>query len=479
MIFNLDNRKFSEVNNEPNKLAVSASDGDFSWIELFSLVELQLKKLEHFRKGTPVIVYGHKEINFVSMVVACLILELPYIPVDSSVPKNRLKVLKKILNSNITYICSEDVLKHDKEFGDTLYWNPTDPICYIMFTSGSTGEPKGVKISKSSILNFLKWSQISFSFSSDDVFLNQASFGFDLSVIELYSFLSLGASIVLNEREICEKHDSFIHRIKKYKCNTWISTPSFLSRTLLSKAFSKKELPFLTKFLFCGETLNHNLVGKHIARFPKNQIFNLYGPTEATVAVSKVEITKEIIEQFPNSLPVGDGENASFISIEQPDSNNIGEIKITGKSVGLGFLNSIPPLLSNSEEKELFTGDIGYEKDGFLFFKNRIDFQIKLHGHRINLMEVNNEVEKHPAVNCAYTLPLKRNGLVVKVVSFINIDCGKNLIKLKGEINLFLESNLPSYMVPGDLYLSESKFPLNNNHKIDELKMLEMYKING
>jgi D-alanine--poly(phosphoribitol) ligase subunit 1 len=172
----------------------------------------------------------------------------------------------------------EDKIEVNKDNLNTNY-HLDDPIIYIIFTSGSTGEPKGVQITRDSILDFKEWLESDFRFSNENIFMNQAPFSFDLSVYELVGFLLFGGTIVLNSREVTENHLEYFERLKKYACNTWVSTPSFISRYLLSSEFVSNEIKSLNTFLFCGEVLPAMTVKRIKNNFPDSKVLNTYGPT--------------------------------------------------------------------------------------------------------------------------------------------------------------------------------------------------------
>ncbi|MCG3720424.1 AMP-binding protein, partial [Aliarcobacter butzleri] len=213
------------------KLAVCGSNKDLTWNEFKSEVELFKEKLLKYNlpKGHPVIIYGHKEVEFIVSMVACMSLGYPYIPIDTIYPKERVDKIFGIVKSSIIVDIIENKIDFDEKNLSTTYFFD-DPIIYIIFTSGSTGEPKGVQITQNSILDFQNWLNNDFGLPQNSVFMNQAPFSFDLSVYELVGFLSFGGTIVLNSKDTIENHLEYFERLKKYACNVWVSTPSFISK---------------------------------------------------------------------------------------------------------------------------------------------------------------------------------------------------------------------------------------------------------
>lgn len=476
MRFDLQLLDFVDCDKNSEKLAICASDKDLTWAEFKDEVEkLKIEILKYnLPKGHPVVIYGHKEAKFIITMTACMSLGLPYIPVDTIYPYERLQKIVNILDSAVIINTIDDTIDVNKDNLNTSY-NLADPIIYIIFTSGSTGEPKGVQITQNSILDFNKWLESDFKFSKDSVFMNQAPFSFDLSVYELIGFLSFGGTIILNSREVLENHIEFFARLKKYNCNTWVSTPSFISKYLLSSEFTSSEIKSLQTFLFCGEVLPSMTAKRILNSFPNSKVLNTYGPTEATVATTLVDITSEIIEKYSKSLPVGYVKGNTTINLLDIDSENVGEIEIVGDNVSIGYfkneeLNS-QKFQPKYEKRSFRTGDYGYFEDNMLFFANRKDELIKLHGFRIELGEIDKAFTNNKEVNESITIPLKRGTEVVKLITFIITNTQIEIEELKKQISEIL----PYYMIPSDIVVLD-KFPYNTNHKIDKNQLINMYR---
>ena len=476
MRFDLELLDFVECDKELNKIAVSGSDKDLTWNEFKNEVENFKTKLLEFNlpKGHPVVIYGHKEASFIVSAVACMSLGFPYIPVDTIYPQERLNKIVNVVNSAVVINTIEDKIDFNIEKVSTEYFYE-DPIIYIIFTSGSTGEPKGVQITRDSILDFAQWLEKDFNFSCNNIFMNQAPFSFDLSVYELMGFLLFGGTIVLNSREIIETHLEYIERLKEYSCNTWVSTPSFITRFLLSSEFTTQNLKNLTTFLFCGEVLTSMTAKRILNNFPNSKVLNTYGPTEATVATTIVDITPEIIEKYSKNLPVGFVKENTTINLLNIDSENIGEMEIVGDNVSIGYFKNEElnkqKFESKYEKRSFRTGDFGYFEDGMLFFANRKDELIKLHGFRIELGEIDKEFTSNEAVIESITIPLKRGSEVMKLITFIITKDEIEIDDLKENIS----KTLPYYMIPSDI-IKLDKFPYNNNHKIDKNELINIYK---
>ncbi len=175
-----------------------------------------------------------------------------------------------------------------------------------------------------------------------EVFLNQAPFSFDLSVMDLYLSLATGGTIYsITKAEIAEPKQLFLS-LAGSNISVWVSTPSFAKLCLNEPTFAKDMLPGLRKFLFCGETLPPEVAAALIQRFPAAEVWNTYGPTEATCATTSVHITKSLLSHY-RPLPVGYPKPDSRILVLKADGTpaikeESGEIIIAGPNVSPGYI---------------------------------------------------------------------------------------------------------------------------------------------
>jgi D-alanine--poly(phosphoribitol) ligase subunit 1 len=495
MKFDFKIRAFEDLEAESNKLAVIGENRELTWAEFRSEVlkfsDFLASEMRVEANNAPVMIYGHKNVEMIVAIYACLSLRIPYIPIDELYPAERITRVSQIANSQVLINCtdrfidlegpsqvlvgkSEFTIKASNRESSTHSSESAlhDPLVYIIFTSGSTGEPKGVQISNSAILTFLDWMTNDFGFKSNDVFLNIAVFSFDLSVFELMTFGALGATILLNGRQTLDSSDKFLNRIERYHGSVWVSTPSF--SMLYSRESHTQISENIASFLFCGEVLPHGLAKELKFHYPNARVLNTYGPTEATVATTLIEIDDSILSKY-DVLPVGYPKRDCEIGIE--DS----EIVIYGENVSLGYLNREDlnrGKFGVKENKRYFkTGDLGYMENGLLFCRGRNDDQVKLRGYRIELNEITSKLEMLDFLHMAVTIPLKRNDDVKKIVSMVVLKSEREG-EVKTEIQEFLKRHLPEYMIPSDIKIVDS-FPLNQNGKIDKSLLPELYLSGG
>lgn len=496
MKFCFEQKDFIEQQINPEKLAIIDNKRELSWLKFEEEVNnicLFFKENGWGKIANPIIIYGHKQAEMITVIYALMKMRLVYIPMDIIYPKQRISSIQTIANVDLIINCTDDLLDLEKTTEVQLKssefiikkqniislksnYNIEDPLVYIIFTSGSTGEPKGVQISSKAIQSFTHWMINDFGFSSRDIFINIANFSFDLSVYELMSFGAVGSTLLLNDLETTKDSEVLMNRIEKYKGSIWVSTPSF-ALTYARIGFDIR-LDTLRYFLFCGETLPHTLAFTLHEDFPAAIVYNTYGPTEATVATTLVEITKEILDKY-NPLPVGYPKPDCEIFIEKENKeDNEGEIIIVGEHVSMGYFNNEElnkeKFYIHKGKRAFKTGDLAYYEDNMLFCKGRNDDQIKMHGFRIELNEITNVICKNELVSTAVTVGLKRNNEVKKIVSFV---ISKNIInngKLKEELINYLKISLPYYMIPGDIDIIE-EFPYSTSHKIDRKKLIDDY----
>lgn len=452
---------------------------------------------------TPIVVYGHKSPYMLVCFLACVKSGRAYCPVDISVPKERIKdivdetktpfiIATEALDIDYDNILSindiTSIIESTKQKIDRKYYVEDDDVFYIIFTSGSTGKPKGVQITLGCLNNFLRWSQSLLNKELDGrqlTFINQAPFSFDLSVMDLYTSLYLGGTLWCLEKSVQYKYETLLESLKNSKASVWVSTPSFANMCLASNEFNNDLMPEIKSFLFCGETLPNSTADKLLERFPSAEVINTYGPTESTVAITNINVTHSICKDY-NPLPVGKPKNGTFIFIIDengkvlPDGER-GEILIVGDSVSIGYFNNteITNKVFSTREingvlyRSYRTGDEGYIKDGQLFYCGRIDLQIKLHGYRIEIEDIENNFMKLDLIKNAVVVPIFKDGNVESLTAFVVPNfIVENKLRAQSLIRKKLLEFLPSYMIPKKFIFVDT-IPMTTNGKINRKKLLE------
>jgi D-alanine--poly(phosphoribitol) ligase subunit 1 len=460
---------------QPDRLAFRTTMGQLTYAELIQRSAATAAFIWHRLHGdrSPVVVLGHKEPEMLVAFLGSARAGHPYIPLDSGLPRQRVEQV--LTTSRARLILTPEDIRHAVGLRlppapHEARVQPDDPF-YIMFTSGSTGEPKGVTITLQNLTSFLDWMRAEQRFQPGaEVFLNQAPFSFDLSVMDMYLSLSTGGTLVsVTAREI-ESPRGLYEVLQSAGLTTWVSTPSFARLCAAERRFDSSMLPSLRRFLFCGETLPHELAALLLERFPQAEVWNTYGPTEATVATTSVRVDRALLSRYA-TLPVGLTKPGSRIVLVDAEDER-GEIVIAGANISPGYLHQ--PELTACRFLDLDgmpayrTGDLGHFRDGLLFFDGRLDDQIKLNGYRIEIGDVESNLRSLTGVRDAVVLPLNRAERVEALAAFVLVETGgpETDFQLGVRVRRALAERLPAYMLPRVVQPIHD-WPLTPNGKVD------------
>lgn len=473
---------------------------------------------------TPIVVFGHKQHEMLICFLACAKAGHPYVPVDESLPEQRIRDIIESSQSKLilglsslkgyeTYLTINAIsLIIQSYMGKTPpeeYWVKSGEPYYIIYTSGSTGKPKGVQITLSNLESFVGWGLALCSLSArkvseidrdsmvkmaqrGEIFLNQAPFSFDLSVMDLYLALASGSALYSVDKSMIADLRELFAYFRQSGVSVWVSTPSFAEMCLADSGFHEELLPELRLLLFCGETLSSNCVRRLYQRFPQAKVINSYGPTEATVAVTALHVDRELCKT-DEPLPVGYVKEDCRILILDPEGGLVregdrGEIVIVGDSVSPGYYRN-PQMTAKAfalrtldgcekyTSRSYRTGDEGYLKDGILYYCGRVDFQIKLNGFRIELEDIENNLRKLEGIENAVVLPVRKGDKVqyLTAVVVLNRQPEKTEFETALAIKNRLKQYLPEYMIPRKIVFRDS-IPMTPNGKINRAGLLEGIK---
>lgn len=468
--------------------------GQHSYQELFhdsQQLAAYLQSLD-LPTGEPVMIYGDQSFQTVVVMLACVKAGHAYIPVDVHSPNERLLQISEIARPAAVIGVQElpitlDVVTVTPQQLQTALVSSQPPLdsdlsvqgddnFYIIFTSGTTGIPKGVQISHNNLLSYVNWMLTDFNLPQQVRCLSQPPYSFDLSVMDLYPTLLLGGKLLALDQATTDNFVQLFQVLPTLDLQEWVSTPSFVELCLLDKNFDQQHYPQLKHFLFCGEELTRSTAQTLLQRFPQAQVFNTYGPTEACVAVTAIEITPQIIEQYER-LPIGYAKADTNITLvdELGQSAQAGELLISGPSVSKGYLNNPDKTAQAFDEQAghltYRSGDLAtMAADGLLFYRGRTDFQVKLHGYRIELEDIDQNLAALPQVDQAVTVPrYDAQHKVSQLVAFVvlNQELKQPAATLKQE----LAQNVMSYMVPQRIEIRQA-LPKTANGKIDRKKLM-------
>ena len=289
MRFSFDRFDFIEPDAGTQRPAVIDAAGTLGWQQLAQAVEQweQQALARGARRDEPLLITGHKETAFLVAILGCLRLGVPFVPVDVINPPERMARIATLVQAGLRYDAQA------RSFVDTgIAAQPLQEksLAYIMFTSGSTGDPKGVQIGRESMGLFAGWIRDCLALGEAPVFMDQMLFSFDFSLFNWMGALVTGGACVLCARETIADRQAFAAYLARTHVNVWASTPSFVRQQLLDADFDQQHLPDLRVFVFGAESLTPTVAEALWSRFPQARIINSYGPTEATCSTTWVEI---------------------------------------------------------------------------------------------------------------------------------------------------------------------------------------------
>lgn len=502
----------------PDRTAVIEPGGDsIPYGNLESLSNRVRDRLHHMgvRRGDRVGIYLHKSIDSIATIFGILKTGASYVPVDPGAPVSRNAYI--LSDCQVKAIILEDHFVTDFESkwedresiplllilagtGGGKYLQEAldraqerepaprvssvspsaDDLAYILYTSGSTGKPKGVMLTHRAAISFVDWCSEVFEPDPNDRFSSHAPFHFDLSILDIYSPIKHGASLVLIGEEIGKDPGRLAALISEIKITIWYSTPSILSFLVQFGNLEHYDFSDLRTVLFAGEVFPIKYLRALKKLLPEPRYFNLYGPTETNVC-TYFEIPDEIPENLSRPYPIGKACSHYKVKVVDQMGDELpvgeeGELCASGPGMMTGYWNLRDRtekafLKDPSGEKWYKTGDIVIEEaDGNYVYISRRDRMVKKRGYRIELGEIEAGLYCHPEVKEAAVIALQ-NDEGVRIQAFVshNGDNHPSIIKLKQ----FCFQNLPAYMVP-DLFIFLDTLPKTSTDKIDYQKLKEL-----
>lgn len=354
----------------------------------------------------------------------------------------------------------------------------TDPL-YVLFTSGSTGLPKGVLISHRSVIDYIEWVTRTFDISESTIFGNQAPFYFDNSILDIYCTIwKAGTTHIIPQEKFTFPVD-VVKFLNEKRINTIFFVPSALCSIVNLRAFSVETPKYLEKILFCGEVMPNKQLNQWRKAVPDALYANLYGPTEITDVCTYYIVDREFQDDEP--LPIGyPCANTGVLVLNEENravrEGESGELCIRGTGVSPGYYNDPErtkevfvqnPLNTAYREIIYRTGDIvRYNERGELMYLSRKDFQIKHMGHRIELGEIEYAASGIRGVEAAACIYDEKRTRIVMFYTGTKMD--------KKELKAQLGGKLPDYMIPGQ-FVHLKQFLYTSNGKIDRKNLKNTY----
>jgi D-alanine--poly(phosphoribitol) ligase subunit 1 len=507
-IYNLKDKFREVVQAFGNRTALSYPDGrNISFIELDRLSNQMAHFMasQNLKQGDVIAIFNEKSLYAYALMIGCIKSGIIYTNLDVSSPPAR---INKILNTcnpsalfideteesyipeiigiqpnlkliKIASIQTDNYSSEPVNFTDQNF-HGNNPL-YIMFTSGSTGFPKGAVMSHSNVLHFINWGKSTFSVTEQDVFTNANPIYFDNSVFDFYVSLFNGATLVPLSHELVKKPADLVAAINNCKCTIWFSVPSLLVYLLTTKVLKENDFPFITRIAFGGEGFPKSKLKSLYQLFGHRiELYNVYGPTECTCICSSYKITESDFEKMDELAPLGFmAPNFGYHIIPQSSEDiHTGELCLTGPCVGLGYYNDIERTLNSFvqqpdvafHQRMYKTGDIVHQDHrGFFHFKGRVDNQIKHMGYRIELEEIEAALNSLDLVDEAAVIYERLSADLGQIKAFVCVNSEVS----EATLSAMLKEILPPYMIPRSIKILQS-LPKNQNGKTDRNQLKEI-----
>ncbi|NRT77252.1 amino acid adenylation domain-containing protein [Clostridium beijerinckii] len=488
-------------NKFPNKVAFSDGKYELTYHELVEEAKnVGSFLIENIGMHKAVVVYMEKGARNISAFMGAAYAGCFYVPLDSQMPVERINIILDTLKpAAIIYDDKTEkylsLIETDciKVLYDEIHMLPkneekletarrqmidTDPL-YILFTSGSTGIPKGVIVCHRSVIDYADWVVKTFELNENTTFGNQTPFYFSMSVLDIFATIRSGATLYIIPKMLFSFPVKLLEFLNEKEINMIYWVPSALSIVANLGALDVIKLPALKKILFAGETMptkQLNIWRRHV---PDAVYANFFGPTEITDIGIYYIVDREFNDDEP--IPIGvTCDNVDALVVDEDgqlveECGKVGELLIRGSFLACGYYNNPEktreafiqnPLNKSYPETVYCTGDLVYwNENRELVYVSRKDFQIKHMGNRIELGEIENAMSALEGLDMCCCLYNKESDQIVAVYS--------GSLETK-KLSQNLKKKLPRYMLPNVCY-NRSTMPLNMNGKIDRKKLIEEY----
>lgn len=467
-----------------NRVAIKYEGIELTYKELsgaISNVQHKLKSLG-IKKGDRIGIYMNNSIEQIVYILSILSMGASYVPIDYNIPFNRIKYMIK--DSEVKIVIANKKCKELSERVFVLYAEnisnikgnellniektELDSEVCVIYTSGTTGNPKGVSLLNKNIERVVLNNGF-LDFNKNDTILQLANYSFDGSLLNIFSALLNGCKLIIIPSEKYTDIEYLKKCIQDEKITKLFITTSLFN--VLTDTIGKESFKGLKAIMFGGEKASIKHCKDAIEYIKNGKLINGYGPTECGIFTTVYPMTS--LKDITGNIPIGKSVSntqvyvANYVGQMLP-STIIGEIYVSGQGLSNGYVNN------QRETKEKFiyapikkdtifykTGDLGYiDEKGRLHYVGRVDNQYKIRGHRIELEEIEANINKNSFIQNAIVKAEIKNNQVTLTCYFTS-----NSINVK-EYRKWVKKLLPEYMVPKKFYRI-SKFKMNKNGKID------------
>lgn len=475
----------------PSALAVEGPDGSMTYGHLDRLADQYAAALRRrgVRAGQRVVLWAEKSAQLVAIMQGCLRIEAVYVPLASANPPSRLERISagcqpalivtdeegELLAAEAHWsgpplVTVDRLLREAEAISDARLPPPTaslDDVAYVLYTSGSTGEPKGVSLTHRNALAFVRWAAGEVGLSSADRLANHAPFNFDLSVFDLYAAFLVGASVHLVQQELAYAPEQLVGFLVDRRISVWYSVPSALILMMTKGRLLHRDIPAaLRACIFAGEPFPLAHLSRLRAAWPTVRMWNWYGPTETNVCTSFEVLDGDL--EHRAALPIGSASSGACLTLAPAEEGAAGqELLVAGPTVMAGYWGQ------PEHTGPYHTGDlVRCGDDGNLEYVGRRDQMVKLRGHRVELGEVEAALSAHPSVDDVGVVVVG-TGLEAALHALIvpSADHPPSLMELKK----WSAERLPGYMFIDALHPVQD-IPRTANGKKDRREMAAQLK---
>ncbi|PHM46118.1 Amino acid adenylation [Xenorhabdus mauleonii] len=488
-----------QVERSPAATALLCGDVQLSYLELNQRANQLARALIEagVHPDDRVAICMERSLDMVICLLGILKAGAAYVPLDPEYPTDRLAYI--LSDSEPVIVLSHHGLQEKLPATDIPVWILDTPavqdnlrrlsgdnldaaqlglssrhLAYVLYTSGSTGLPKGVMNEHRGVVNRLLWAQDTYQLTAQDKVLQKTPFSFDVSVWEFFLPLMFGAQLVMARPGGHKEPDYLLEEIENRGITTLHFVPSMLQSFLHYAPAGRCRS--LRQILCSGEALPYTLQQQCLAQLPHSELHNLYGPTEAAIDVTAWRcVPDSYIGQVPIGYPISNIQIYILDSLGQPVPVGIaGEIHIGGVGVARGYLN-LPeltaerfiadPFSADPQARLYKTGDLGrWLPNGSIAYLGRNDFQVKIRGLRIELGEIETRLTECADVREAVVIARENEAGDKRLVAYLipNPGCTLNISQLREQ----LSKHLADYMIPSAFMMMDA-FPLSPNGKLD------------
>ncbi|MCP5004726.1 MAG: amino acid adenylation domain-containing protein, partial [Planctomycetes bacterium] len=483
----------AQVGRTPEAVAVQYEDLQLTYRELNGRSNQLAHYLIKYGVGPDVLVGIFVERSHMMLVGVLAILKAggAYVPLDPTLPEKRLafflkdtqvRVLltEKSLVKAVPEIKDQPLVCLDIELTDSYMESGETLECragpgdsaYVIYTSGSTGKPKGVSVPHRAAVNFLTRMLTEPGLTDHDALLAVTTLSFDITLLELFLPLIVGARTIIASHEAASDGNSLLKILKKHDITLMQATPSTW-RLLLSAGWNGDSH---FKVLCGGEAMPGDLMKELVHRV--GSVWNMYGPTETTVWSTCVCINN-VDDPVSIGRPIGN--TKTYVLDKQMQLVPIGvrgELYIGGDGVSSGYINRADltadcfvndPFTDDINARIYKTGDVvRYRCDGNMEYLDRLDNQVKIRGFRIELGEIETVIAKHDKVEKCVVNIWKKSLNDIRLVAYLVLLPGYDVAV--GDLRMFLKEELPEYMLPQHI-VKVDRFPLSPSGKVDRMAL--------